>query len=217
MAYLFEYFDLNKRGGEIQPKGVDAIDQLISANKSELKLKIVDPLEKQNEENLQNQRAISELAEENEDEEEDQLYNDMAKFWDNNDRSSNDDTDRRDLEQRPFSLKEKLQLVKSTSPIPWWQQVTLYFGIIIGALFSSTILEYQIGTNNPFEISLPFVVLASTMAIIISPVAFEKLCMNLTGSFYTRLFLFIQNGAFWYILVSAFYFTLAQMINLTMK
>ncbi len=221
MTYLFEYFDLNKRANDVRAKdeGVDIIDKLISNNKSEIKLKIPDPLARQETDNLsytQTAPAISPASSLTANqEEEDPLYNDMATYWEDNDRRNYDD--RRNQERRSLSLIEKFQSITSTFPIPWWQQVTLYSGIIIGAMLSSTVIEHQTGTDYLFEISLPFVLLSSMMAIIISPVAFEKLSMRFTGSFFARFFLFIQNGAFWYVLVSAFYFTLAQLIKIAIQ
>ena len=220
MSYLFEYFDLNKRANDVRAKdeGVDIIDKLVSSNKSEIKLKIPDPVAIQETENPSYRQTSSTTSPAfslalNQDE--DHLYNDMATYWEDNDRRNYDD--RRSQERRYLSLIEKFQSITSTFPIPWWQQATLYSGIIIGATISSTVIEHQAGTDYLFEISLPFVILSSMMAIIISPVAFEKLSMRFTGSFFARFFLFIQNGAFWYVLVSAFYFTLIQLIKIALQ
>lgn len=211
MTYIIDYFDLNKRATIIQAKSTDLIEQLMSSKKSELNLEIPNTANKaQHPSGLKKTRVKQEI----ESEDQDPLYSAMEQYWTDNDRRES--SDRRNTDRRSFSIKRKWLSLKlhPKSPMPWWSQITLYSGIVLGAIITSTVIEHLPGTIYTFKISLPFVMLSSFLAIIISPVAFEKLCMNVTGSFFTRFFLFIQNGAFWYILLSAFSFTLIQLANM---
>ena len=207
MTYIIDYFDLNKRTTTPQKITDESIDdQLVSAVKSELKLKIPQPaaaLPKVKPEIKQSAFAGFD--------DEDHLFNDMSEYWTNHDRRIEED--RRNLIRRRFSFSRNILSgnTKTKEAIAWWQQLTLYSGIVLGAVLSSTVIEHQLGTQYTFNISLLTVFLASTMAIIISPVAFEMLHMNKSGSFFIRLFLFIQNGVFWCVLLSASSLTLVQL------
>ena len=207
MTYIIDYFDLNKRTSMLQQTSDESIDdQLVSAVKSELKLDIPQPPTALPE----NQTKVKQSTFAGFDDE-DHLFNDMSDYWSNHDRRAEED--RRNAIRRKFSFGQNLlsNKTKPKSSIAWWQQLTLYSGIILGAILSSTVIEHQLGTQYTFNISVLTVFLASTMAIIISPVAFEMLHMNNSGPFFIRLFLFIQNGVFWCVLLSAFSLTLVQL------
>jgi hypothetical protein len=212
MTYIIEYFDLNKRTNNLQKKSKQLLDQLVTSEKSEIKLEIPDVPQSQE----SYKSTIHGHYEADGYTDEDPLYNDMARYWETHDRRGK--PDRRNADRRQHILSSKLLsiLIKPRTSIPWWQQLALYSGIIFGAIISSTVIEHQAGTDYIFKISIPTVFLASALAILISPVAFEKLCMNIAGSFFTRFFLFIQNGVFWYVMLSAFSFTLTQLFSLSL-
>lgn len=136
---------------------------------------------------------------------EDPLVNDMEKYWANyaSDQSQ-DGGDTRSLELSPNDILRSLK-----SPIPWWLQIILYLGTIIGAMLSSSVIESLGGANDLFGVSLPFVILSSALAIIVSPPAFEKLCRTVPESFLSHFFLFILHGVFWYIFITAFSLSLS--------
>lgn len=201
MTYLIDYFDLNKRTSGLGKNSDLDLEKYAHSEKSEIRLEIPEAPEPG--------EPATELHSD-----EDPLYSDMARYWESNDRRGHHE--RRSNERRKNSLSDKFlsMVLSKRTNIPWWQQLALYSGIILGALISSTVVEHQAGTDYIFKISAPTVFLASVLAIIISPVAFEKLCMSIAGSFFTRLFLFIQNGVFWYVMLSAFSFTLTQLFSM---
>ncbi len=224
MNHILNYFDLNKRMiGGIAEKSDEIIDPSYIIENTEEK-PITESITKSTEEKSDlipespdsTQSAHTPTPPSSTSDDEDPLYNDMEKYWAERDLDT--------AKPEKFSPKKVLQSfistlsfkrkflsfkLKSISSIPWWQQIALYSSIIIGATLSSFVIEYQADTRFLFEFSLSFVLLSSTVAIIICPVALEKLCMDISGSFFTRLFLFIQYGGFWYILTTLFYFAIS--------
>jgi len=197
----------------IQTKSSELIDRIVTTNNSEQKINITAPLENEKHDNTQSTSSPPSSSYD-----EDPLYDDMEKYWSDHDnvKGSKIKKDNKNKEQQKFSLQDTLLsfMLKSESAIPWWQQILLYSGIILGSILTSTVVEHQVGTPYLFEISLPFVILSSTLATIVSPVAIEQLGLAVFGSFFSRFFLFIQNGIFWYILITAFSFTLGQLISI---
>jgi hypothetical protein len=75
-----------------------------------------------------------------------------------------------------------------------FEQVAMYLGLVLGVVFSAELR----GTRSP---TTP--VLAALTALVIAPVAFEKLKVAPESPFIVRFGLFVQNGVFWDILFEA--------------
>jgi len=134
----------------------------------------------------------------------DPLIDDMDEFWS----SYGSDHESKLNGEQKFSSKDLLSSFKRKSdlPFPWRQQIFLYSGTIIGTIFSSIVVDLQVGAGELTNISLPFLILSLFLAIIIAPVSFEKLRMVAPKSILPHFILFFQNGVFWYFLVAAFSF-----------
>ena len=95
----------------------------------------------------------------------------------------------------PISHEERLT--------PLWEQVILYLGTVIGALFSSAIVLFTSGGANFDLTSIKFLLSASIIAIFMMPILFEKLSVKTTAPFLAQFVLTVQNGVFWGILLSS--------------
>jgi hypothetical protein len=73
-------------------------------------------------------------------------------------------------------------------------QLLMYFGVLLGVYFSGVIRDQDFR---------PTLFLASVVALIIIPAAFEKLNINPTAPLIVRFGLFVQNGVFWDVFLQA--------------
>lgn len=96
------------------------------------------------------------------------------------------------------------EFAKPVTPpsIPLWKQLLLYLGTIIGVLFSSSIMQFQTNQDIQLHITLPAVILSAIIAIVILPGIYEK-AINPTSPFIVQLGLFVQQGVFWSVLLTA--------------
>ena len=79
--------------------------------------------------------------------------------------------------------------------VPLYEQFAMYFGLVLGVIFSSHLRGTQ-------ETTAWF--LAAVTALVISPVAFDKFKLVPDDSpFFVKFGLFVQNGVFWDILFEA--------------
>ncbi len=93
-------------------------------------------------------------------------------------------------------------------PLSPSKQVVLYFSVIVGVFLSDTVLHQQSGIafciNSLFgEISFGKFVISAIIAITIMPNIYEKLRVDPNSPFICQIGLFVQNGVFWSVLLSA--------------
>ncbi|MBI4087159.1 hypothetical protein HY416_04260 [Candidatus Kaiserbacteria bacterium] len=88
-------------------------------------------------------------------------------------------------------------------PMPLFEQLVLYAGVIIGVLFSSTVRQFQDGAVALPKLGFASVLIAAVVSLIIIPIVFDKLKVNPDAPFIIRFGLFVQHGAFWHILLVA--------------
>jgi hypothetical protein len=74
------------------------------------------------------------------------------------------------------------------------EQLLMYCGVLGGVYFSGMI------RGQDFR---PTLLLAAVMALMIIPIAFEKLSINPRAPLIVRFGLFVQNGVFWDVLLQA--------------
>ena len=79
----------------------------------------------------------------------------------------------------------------------------MYFGTVVGVVFSSAVLGANAGKAVSLSFNIPTVVLALVIAFVIIPVAFEKLNVKPDAPFVARFGLFVQHGVFWHVLCGA--------------
>jgi len=217
MGYVLNYFDLNKRVAAVSAKNEALLNQAIANSQSKMQAdssRLLKTAERDN--------TSSEPPEDLNSYNEDPLLDDMNSHWyDYSDAAARDVKNKNKFSLKNTFLSIKEGMSSSTSTLKdsflslhtskkhsfhWLQQILLYSGNVIGAMLGSSVIEHQAGTDFQFEISLSYVFLSSAIAFLISPIVFEKLCLTKTESFLADFFLFIQNGVFWFIFVTALFF-----------
>jgi hypothetical protein len=79
----------------------------------------------------------------------------------------------------------------------------MYFGIVVGVVFSSAVSQFKSGGSISFNINVATIVVSLVVAFVILPTAFEKLGVNLEAPLLVRFGLFVQSGVFWNVLFAA--------------
>ena len=119
---------------------------------------------------------------------------------------------RRKAARRRPALKKRAAAVptKRVTPpppppphMPLWEQLLLYFGAVIGVIFSSAVMQFESGRAVFINISWTTVLISSVVALAIMPIAFEKLRVGTDGPLFFRIGLFVQHGVFWQVLFGA--------------
>jgi len=118
---------------------------------------------------------------------------------------------RRAARKRPAAKKRAAashtkRITPSPPPPPHmslWEQLLLYFGTVIGVIFSSAVMQFEPGESISINISWASVLISSVVALVIMPIAFEKLRVGSDSPFIFRIGLFVQHGVFWQVLFGA--------------
>lgn len=83
------------------------------------------------------------------------------------------------------------------------RQITMYVGIFAGVLLSSLVNQFQKGEIPNLTLPTAVVlVVSAVIALILSPVVYEKLQLKPNLPFIVQLGLFVQNGVFWQVLLA---------------
>lgn len=82
-------------------------------------------------------------------------------------------------------------------------QLLLYFGCIVGVLFSTFLDQYKEGSLSSIDISWPSLIISSVVAIAIFPFIYGKLPRVNEAAYLVRFGLCVQNGLFWKVLLDA--------------
>jgi hypothetical protein len=86
--------------------------------------------------------------------------------------------------------------------IPIWQEIVYYLGTVVGVLVSSAITQFKAGTIPTLTINLTTVVVAIVIALVIIPNFYAKVVKE-DAPFIVQLGLFVQNGVFWSVALTA--------------
>lgn len=114
-------------------------------------------------------------------------------------------TRRKAARRRPAAKKRAAAAPTPPPPphMPLWEQLVLYIGTVVGVIFSSAVMQFEPGESIPITISWASVLISSVVALVIMPIAFEKLRVRSDSPFIFRIGLFVQHGVFWQALVGA--------------
>jgi membrane protein YdbS with pleckstrin-like domain len=86
--------------------------------------------------------------------------------------------------------------------LPIWQQIVFYLGTVIGVVVSSAVTQFQAGEPPTLSITFTTVVIAAIVALVIIPNFYTKVIKE-DSPFIVQLGLFVQNGVFWSVMLSA--------------
>jgi hypothetical protein len=93
--------------------------------------------------------------------------------------------------------------VPPLKPMSLGEQLLMYFGVVIGVVFSSVVQQFKSGQVIGLKISLASLLVAGVIALVIIPVVFQKLTVRPDAPFLVRFGLFVQNGVFWHVITSS--------------
>ena len=85
--------------------------------------------------------------------------------------------------------------------MPLWQQLLLYFGVVIGVIFSSAVMQFKSGQPISLNITLTTIFVSIIVGLIIIPLAFERLSIKPDSPLIVRFGLFVQHGVFWQVIL----------------
>jgi len=77
-------------------------------------------------------------------------------------------------------------------------QITMFFGVFIGVLFSTVVKEFR--SSGSIDISIPTlraIVISTIVALIIIPGAYKNIELDKSSPFIIQFGLFVQHGVFW--------------------
>ena len=88
-------------------------------------------------------------------------------------------------------------------PMSMWDQISMYFGVLLGVVFSSAVQQFKPSGAVNLNVTLGTLLVAALVALVIIPVVFEKLSVRPDAPFIVRFGLFVQSGVFWQVMISS--------------
>jgi hypothetical protein len=110
-----------------------------------------------------------------------------------------------DLNQRTKSAFKKEAEAKGMlgdKPLSLWRQLLLYFGVLVGVVFSSAVDKFKAGENIAISFSPIVLLVAAVVALMLVPLVYQKLAVQPNSPLIVQLGLFVQSGVFWHTIVS---------------
>ena len=90
-------------------------------------------------------------------------------------------------------LENTPELVKK---MPWWEQIVMYIGVLLGVILNSFITDYMAGENIELKMSISVIIISAVIALVVVPKAFEYSKFTTDMPFIGRLGIFVQFGVF---------------------
>ncbi len=106
-------------------------------------------------------------------------------------------------EATPKVRKELEHMPELVKKMPWWEQILLYMGMLIGVILSSVVTEYMSGNAVELKTSISVLIISAVIALVVIPKAFEYLKFTPDMPLIGRLGLFVQYGVFWNVLLGS--------------
>jgi len=82
-------------------------------------------------------------------------------------------------------------------------QIFMYIGIFLGVLFSNFVSQLDKGNNIDVSFTLGKIIFSSFIALIITPITYEKLKISPSSPFIVQFGFFVQHGLFWQVIINA--------------
>jgi hypothetical protein len=82
-------------------------------------------------------------------------------------------------------------------------QLIMYFGVLIGVLFSSYVRAMADGGTINFAFTTSITIVSVIVALAIIPIVYEKLKIDPAAPFIVQFGIFVQSGVFWHMIISS--------------
>lgn len=83
------------------------------------------------------------------------------------------------------------------------QQLLMYFGLLIGVLFSAAINQLKKGEAANLNMDPATIIISAVIALMLVPMVYKNLNIDPKAPFIVQFGLFVQNGVFWNIIVDS--------------
>ena len=83
------------------------------------------------------------------------------------------------------------------------RQIAMYFGTVIGVIFSSAVDQFRNGQGLHWGINAGVAAVSFLIALILMPQVYDKLKLSPSAPFIVQMGLFVQQGVFWQVLLQA--------------
>lgn len=83
------------------------------------------------------------------------------------------------------------------------QQFLMYFGLLVGVLFSAGINQLKKGEAANLNMDPATIIISAVIALMLVPMVYKNLRIDPRSPFIVQFGLFVQNGVFWNILVDS--------------
>jgi hypothetical protein len=89
------------------------------------------------------------------------------------------------------------------SPMSFWEQLTMYVGVLLGVIGSAWVDQYNANSTVSIKMSWATGITAAIIALVIIPAIYDKLQARTDAPWIVKFGVFVQNGVFWHVLLTA--------------
>lgn len=105
---------------------------------------------------------------------------------------------------KTFSMESMPESVsKGEGKLSVQRQLLMYFGLLVGVLFSTAINQFKKGEAANLNIDPTTVIISAIIALMLVPMVYKNLRVDSKAPFIVQFGLFVQNGVFWNIIVDS--------------
>jgi len=83
------------------------------------------------------------------------------------------------------------------------RQLLMYFGLLVGVVFSTAVNQFKKGEVANLNIDPATIIISSIIALILVPMVYKNLRIDSKAPFIVQFGLFVQNGVFWNVIVDS--------------
>ncbi len=83
------------------------------------------------------------------------------------------------------------------------QQIMMYFGLLVGVLFSTAVNQFKKGQAADLNMDPATIIISGVIALILVPMVYKNLRVDAKAPFIVQFGLFVQNGVFWNVIVDS--------------
>lgn len=109
-----------------------------------------------------------------------------------------------DLIQTTKTLSiESVPKEKEREKLSVQRQLLMYFGLLIGVVFSMAVNQFKKGENASLNLDPVTIIISAVIALMLIPVVYKYLRVDSKAPFIVQFGLFVQHGVFWNVIVDS--------------
>lgn len=83
------------------------------------------------------------------------------------------------------------------------QQLSMYLGLLVGVIFSTTVNQFKNGETANLNMDLATIIISAVIALMLVPMVYKNLRVDSKAPFIVQFGLFVQSGVFWNVIVDS--------------